>query len=98
MNADYEKYKHLVFNGILPKGLSFTDHHSEKLPYFFTASKTLEKVIIQPNKFIVLLDNGFLVYANYGAASKKWLTIDEENIFLGHGILHKGLCTVTVDK
>lgn len=89
MEADYEKYKHLVFNGALPKGYDFTEHWRQKVSFFFTAKLTLEETLAHYTLVIVLLDNGLLVYANYGNKYKE--NLDKNDIFLGHGIVHKGL-------
>lgn len=89
MEADYKKYKHLVFNGILPEGYGFTDHWRQKNSFFFTAKPTLEETLQHSSLFIILLDNGLLVYANRG--NKYIENLDKNDIFLGHGIVHKGV-------
>ena len=38
MKADYEKYKHLIFNGTLPEGYKFFDFWAQGNDYYFVAA------------------------------------------------------------
>ena len=91
MKADYEKYKHLIFNGTLPEGYKFFDFWAQGNDYYFIAAPgSIDNVFKRTDKFIVLLDSGLLVFANHGNGYVDYL--DKNDIFIGHGVVHKGIC------
>jgi hypothetical protein len=91
MKADYEKYKHLIFNGTLPEGYKFFDFWAQGNEYYFIAAPgSIDNVFKRTDIFIVLLDSGLLVFANYGNGNPEYL--DKNNIFIGYGVIHKGIC------
>ena len=92
MKADYEKYKHLIFNGTLPGGYKFFDFWAQGNKYYFAAApNSIEEALKRADgAFIVLLDSGLLVFANYGNGNPEYL--DKNDIFIGYGVIHKGIC------